>query len=65
MKNKTNLFKKIMKENVHKDLVTIYFCDTKKVFTKKKDYCDKKCVTKNIVKKNFLDDKCFWDKLNL
>jgi hypothetical protein len=43
MKNKTNLLKKNRKENVHKDLVTIYFCDTKKVFTKK-------CVTKNIVK---------------
>ena len=28
--------KKIIKENVHKDLVTIYFCDTKKSFTKKK-----------------------------
>ena len=49
-----------IKENVHKDLVAIYFCDTKKVFTKKKI-----CVTKNIVKKNFLDNKRFWDKLNL
>ena len=46
--------------------MTIYFCDTKKVFTKKKKiFVTKKKCDKNIVKKKFLDNKCFWIKLNL
>ena len=63
--------KKTYKKNVHKDLVTIYFCDTKKVRTKKKKLWQKKnltikkCDKKIFWKKNIWDIKCFWDKLKV
>ena len=47
---------KIIKENLHKDSVTIYFCDTKKVFTtrKKRFLWQKKMYDKKYCEKKFL-----------
>ena len=46
--------KKIIKENVHTDLVTIYFLWHKKGFYKKKDFCEKKMCKKKYCEKKFL-----------